>query len=145
MGEYGLMKAISLWNPYPYFILNGIKHYETRSWKTNYRGKIAIHACKKNDIQIQTIIKELSLLSGKLEDKEQFMKSLENVEYGKIICTADLVNCIEITPNFFKTLSASEKMVGDYRFGRFAWELENIQPIKPIPAKGGQRLWNWNY
>ena len=32
---------------------------------------------------------------------------------------------------------------GDFAPGRFAWLLENVQPCDPIPAKGHQRLWEW--
>jgi hypothetical protein len=38
------MKAISLWNPWAYAVPLGLKGVETRSWATNYRGPIAIHA-----------------------------------------------------------------------------------------------------
>jgi len=41
------MKAITLWQPWASLIACGAKKYETRSWYTNYRGKIAIHASKK--------------------------------------------------------------------------------------------------
>jgi hypothetical protein len=33
---------------------------------------------------------------------------------------------------------------GNYSEGRYAWILENIQPLpEPIPAKGAQGLWEW--
>ena len=38
------MKVLSLTEPYATLIKNGIKTIETRSWKTNYRGKLYIHA-----------------------------------------------------------------------------------------------------
>lgn len=44
------MKAISLWPPYASFIVAGLKRIETRSWKTSYRGPIAIHQTKGNYI-----------------------------------------------------------------------------------------------
>jgi hypothetical protein len=34
---------------------------------------------------------------------------------------------------------------GDYTLGRFAWMLEDTHRLKgPIPARGKQRLWNWD-
>ena len=41
------MKAISLWNPWAALIRCGAKTIETRSWSTQYRGQLAIHAAKK--------------------------------------------------------------------------------------------------
>lgn len=40
------MKVLSIREPWASIIINGYKEYEFRSWKTNYRGKILIHASK---------------------------------------------------------------------------------------------------
>lgn len=32
----------------------------------------------------------------------------------------------------------------DFRPGRFAWMLSDIQWIKPVPARGRQQLWEWS-
>lgn len=41
------MKTLSLWQPFAQAISLGIKKHETRGWKTDYRGPLAIHAAKK--------------------------------------------------------------------------------------------------
>ena len=38
------MKVITIKQPWATLIAEGIKKYEFRSWKTNYRGEIYIHA-----------------------------------------------------------------------------------------------------
>lgn len=38
------MKVLSIKEPFATLIKDGVKRYETRSWKTNYRGEIYIHA-----------------------------------------------------------------------------------------------------
>ena len=38
------MKVLSIKEPYATLICNGKKLIETRSWKTNYRGELYIHA-----------------------------------------------------------------------------------------------------
>lgn len=40
------MKVLSLTEPYATLIKEGYKKIETRSFKTNYRGKLYIHALK---------------------------------------------------------------------------------------------------
>ena len=40
------MKAITVWQPWATLLGTGQKHNETRSWRTNYRGEILIHAAK---------------------------------------------------------------------------------------------------
>ena len=39
-----IMKVLTIREPWATLIINGFKCYEFRSWKTNYRGKILIHA-----------------------------------------------------------------------------------------------------
>ena len=41
------MKVLSVKEPFATLITNGIKKIETRSWKTNYRGELFIHASGK--------------------------------------------------------------------------------------------------
>ena len=44
------MKALSLHQPWAWLVATGQKHYETRSWGTPYRGPLAIHAGKEQEI-----------------------------------------------------------------------------------------------
>ncbi len=41
------MKALTIWQPWASLLACGAKKYETRSWTTQYRGPIAIHAAAK--------------------------------------------------------------------------------------------------
>ena len=131
------LKAISLWQPYCSLIALGLKKYETRSWKTNHRGKLLI--CS----------------TAKLTKKQyqQYLKICNSVELpawneinfpcGKAIAVCDLVDCIPITPSFIKEQSETEIKSGDWEVGRYAWKLENIQPItEPFAVKGKQGLFN---
>lgn len=38
------MKAISIRQPWAWLIVNGIKDIENRTWSTNFRGRVLIHA-----------------------------------------------------------------------------------------------------
>ena len=61
------------------------------------------------------------------------------------IAVCDLTDCIEMTEEFIKQQTETEIICGDWQVGRFAWKLENVQPIDPpIPLKGQQGLWNVN-
>jgi hypothetical protein len=52
-----MIKAISLWQPWASFIPQGLKHYETRSWKTSYRGKLLICSTVENSKQYNEYLK----------------------------------------------------------------------------------------
>lgn len=41
------MKAVSLWQPWASAVAEGLKPIETRSWRTSYRGWLAIHAARR--------------------------------------------------------------------------------------------------
>ena len=67
------MKVLSIKEPFATLIANGLKKIETRSWKTNYRGEIFIHASGKslakeylnNDFVLE-IIKDLNMNYGNI-------------------------------------------------------------------------------
>lgn len=136
------MKALTVWNPYPYLIGYGYKHYETRCWGTSYRGEIAIHSAKKNDIDIEMLTRELLYWFNKNKDICNVLTMPQ--EHGAVICTVDLVDCILVDEKFVNGLSETEKLLGDYTIGRYAWKLKNVKMLdEPTPAKGQQRLWEW--
>ena len=42
------MKAFTVYQPYAFAIVAGLKHYETRKRRTSIRGRVAIHAGKQD-------------------------------------------------------------------------------------------------
>lgn len=117
------MKAITIQEPFATFILKGLKHIETRSWATHYRGPIAIHAGK-------------TMFSPIMPAQDYPLR-------GKVIATAILVDCVEMTSELISTIPNREKELGFYSVGRYAWILENVQPIDPKPARGYPGLWDY--
>lgn len=124
------MKVLTIKEPWATLIINGYKKYEFRSWKTNYRGKILIHA-------------GMSLEKGMLERFKDY-----NLEYekGAIIGEAEIVDCILVDEKLNKELMNINPIV----YGRsnhvevYAWKLENIKKYdKPIYIKGKLGLWNY--
>lgn len=125
------MKVLTVKEPWASLIKEGLKNYEFRSWKTNYRGKILIHA-------------------GKTIEKE-YVKRFEkyNLEYdkGRIVAEATLTDCILVTDEFENELLKINKDI--YRKSEhkrvYAWKLENIKKIdEKIYINGKLGLWNYN-
>ena len=129
------MKVISIKEPFATLIRNGDKKIETRSWKTNYRGELFIHASGKN-IAKEFLINDyvISLIDGL------------NMNYGNIICRGNLVDCVYMDERFLNSIKEDEKefKLGLYELGRYAWIFENVEPIYPIPAKGQLNIWNYD-
>lgn len=135
------MKAVSIWQPFPTLIIIGAKEYETRSWYTSYRGPIALHAAKK---PIKEVMRMISPETQHLMRETIFETRLEDLPLGAIVATAELVACHKITPTFVRQLSSYEIEFGDFSFGRYAWELQNVRALsEPIPAVGHQGFWDW--
>ena len=136
------MKALTLWQPWASLIAWGEKHYETRSWKTDYRGPLAIHASHRlteDQKYICSTLRVAKILSAHgIEDPIQ-------LALGCIVCVADLVEVIATEAWFQRrSIPYKETAFGNYGYGRFAWKLENVHVlIEPIPVKGGQGLWEW--
>lgn len=142
------MKIITLHQPYAALIALGYKQYETRSWSTQYRGTIAIHAAQKQTVNDDLLARIAYDSVGHLE--YSYLKSL-NYEYGKILCIAEITDCLtmveqnhpgRLDPTIdIRLISVPEKAVGDWQSGRYAWELKNVQALdEPIVYKGAQGL-----
>ena len=129
------MKVISIKEPFATLITNGTKKIETRSWKTNYRGETFIHASGKS------LAKEF-LTNDYVVD---LIKDMD-MNYGNIICRCNLVDCIYMDEEFLEYIkqNPTEYNVGEYKLGRYAWVMEDIEPIYPIPAKGKLNIWNFD-
>ena len=129
------MKVLSLIEPWATLIKEGKKLIETRSWYTSYRGELYIHASskkiKKNDAH--TI---------------ELLELIPNIPmgYGHILCKCKLVDCVYMDEEFLNHIrkDKQEFLCGEYSLGRYAWILEDVEPLQePIPAKGHLNIWNY--
>ncbi len=121
------MKVITLKQPWASLIASGIKEYEFRSWKTNYRGKLLIHA-------------------GCTVDKDIDRFNSLNLEYPKkrIVALVELVDCLKLDDELNKKIISENNIAygNKYREG-YAWKIKLIKKIdsdKEINGKLG--LWN---
>lgn len=126
------MKVLSLREPFASLIKEGVKKVETRSWKTNYRGEIYIHA---------------SITKAKNDERDLF-SLLQNTcfLYGHIICKCKLVDCVYMSKEYvneMKMKNPIEYKCGLYEEGRYAWILEKVEIINPIKASGQLGIWDY--
>ena len=127
------MKVITIKDPYASLIASGIKKYEFRTWKTNYRGELLIHAGVGKDLKA---IKE-------------FGKYNLNYSNGYIIAKAVLTDCIKVDNEFRKKLRQEnvlvyKNVIEDKSFNGYAFKLENVERIRPVFVKGKLSLWNYD-
>lgn len=156
------MKALTLTQPWATLIAIGAKRIETRSWRTDYCGPIAIHAAKGlADFPNEAAMWDLAL-------SEPFRAALTEGGYGNpgrlprgcVVAVAFLAGCRFVEgfranqPHRFTDgytastaewwLTEQEAAFGDYTPGRYAWLLADVRRLdEPIPARGALGLWDW--
>lgn len=131
------MKVITLIQPWATLVALGEKQIETRSWSTNYRGEIAIHAGKKIDKSVfdQPYYFEVFKKNGLTPD---------NIITSAIIATCKIKD-VKRTEDLKYRISIKELAFGNYEPNRYGWILEDLNCIEPIEGvKGMLGLWNYD-
>ena len=127
------MRVLSIREPFASLIASGDKKIETRSFKTNYRGELFIHASGK---KIDKSIVDNTFINNMIIDRK--------MQFGKIICRVKLVDCVYMDQEFINSIKdTKEYQLGLYKEGRYAWILDNVELIEPIIAKGRLNIWNY--
>lgn len=84
------MKVITIHQPWAWAIVSGYKDIENRAWKTDYRGKLAIHAgISKKSLSFLGIVKERTKVNN------------PELKFGSIIGTVDLIDIVQNHPSIW--------------------------------------------
>jgi len=135
------MRAISLHEPWATLVAIGAKRFETRTWRPEYRGPLAIHASKKftdSQRRLSSSVEFASpLLRAGILPSGGLVPTL-----GQVICVVDFAGAYETEYVFghggLVNPGSPEYKFGDYGPGRFVWDLRNVRRVKPFPWKGTQ-------
>ena len=122
------MKVLTLKQPWATLVSEGIKEYEFRSWKTNYRGKVLIHAGAGIDKKEMERFKDLNL---KYPSK-------------RIMAEVEIEDCLELDDKLNqKIISENNIAYGSKIRTGYAWKLKNVKKIKSSKEINGKLgLWN---
>jgi hypothetical protein len=125
-------KALTVTQPFASLIAAGVKQFETRSWSTNYRGLVLIHAAKNiwgNDsVRYAAELHRAGLLPAKMS----------KLPRGAIIAIAQLVDVIpsDLVPS-------DQLLTGPWSPAAYAWRLEAVVALpEPLPWRGRLSLWD---
>ncbi len=133
------MKAISLLQPWASLVVMGVKTIETRSWATQHRGIILIHASMGKAGNIFAMEKPF----------KKYIPDFKALPFGAIIGSVTITGLVPVThtglpENVMAQLTMEEKAFGDYSGGRFAWLLADaVKFEQPIPARGMLNVWDY--
>lgn len=139
------MKALTLTQPWATLVAIGAKAIETRSWRTTFRGPIAIHAAQGFPEEAEEIC-----------HKDPFRSVLNaagihrtgELPRGAIVAVAVLLDCWQFDWGSAERIPISglypphEISFGDLSPGRWGFKLANVRALTtPIPARGMLGLW----
>jgi hypothetical protein len=146
--EVGVVKGISLWQPWASAMAVGAKGNETRHWPTNHRGPTIIHAAKRRVATDLHYLNAFACWNG-------IFRRIGEMPFGALVAVGNLVDCVptnSLTLGDIDNLRThpdeplypwKERDMGDYSLGRFAWIFEDVKPLpKPVPFKGAQGFFN---
>jgi hypothetical protein len=121
------MKALSFRQPWAELVLQGRKTMDLRTYTTQYRGRIAIHAS-------QTVEAESAHRHG---------FEPEALDSGALVGTVELVEVIPLDEAAYEAHREEHLAGRGYREGMFGWLLARPERLpQPIPARGRTNLFN---
>lgn len=139
------MKVLSLTQPWASLVALEEKRIETRSWRTSYRGPIAIHASRGFPLDCR----ELGRREPFLSVLARYGLAANNLPLGAILCTTSIEDCVAAekvleAPCYYSE-HVHEIAFGDYGPGRFGLILGSVTRtfVPPVPARGSLGLWEW--
>lgn len=125
------MKVLTIRQPWASLIMAGLKEYEFRSWKTNYRGELLIHAGKTIDKEAERRLKK-------------YLPDVLPTE--QILGKVELIDCTKVTPQFLDELrKVNPEIYAKSMFKEeYAWNVKVLEKFdEPIETKGKLGLWNY--
>lgn len=141
------MRVLTLTQPWASLVALGLKRVETRSWGTNYRGEVLIHASAERGrvpraaratLRAQT----MPYRGVSFERSAALAAALDHDgPYGVALCVSRLEACDVMTPESIHKETELERLLGGWAPGRFAWGLGPPEPLsEPMPLVGGLGL-----
>ena len=123
----GLTKALSLKQPFAWLIANGYLMVDDRTWGTQYRGPVLIHASKGLYKEYYDYLKSNTDIPLPAKDK---------LEYGGVVGIANLVLCCR--PGELPEGSSREQRAhfGGVHQKSFGFLFEQATPLALMPCRG---------
>jgi hypothetical protein len=135
-----ILKAVSILQPWAVLILAGAKRFETRGWHTAHRGPLAVHAGRRLSRAARALCRRepvAGLLRGAGWPDPDLLPR------GVVLGTVELVACRRVEELPPEALTDTERALGDFRPGRWAWEFRDPR-LLPLPVAARGRLGIFN-
>lgn len=133
-----IYRALTVKQPWASLLVAGIKTIENRSWTTNYRGPLAIHAGQGVERNARAMI-ERSLGWPLAEDDVERYRLGETLPAGAIVGVVELLDVVPVE-------QVTAPIDQPWRIGPYCWLVRPLREYAPremprLPGKLG--LWHW--
>jgi hypothetical protein len=134
--------------PWASLVAIGENSIETRSWGTQHRGPLVIHAAKgfprdARELCVASPYRQVLARHG--------YPDASTLPLGAIIAVGELADVMKFTRTSLREVRARaragelpphEADFGDFSAGRYGWVLEKVRALpQPIPVRGMLGLW----
>lgn len=115
-----MFTALSIRQPWTELILQGRKTIEVRTWSTQYRGELWLHAGTRPDKKML----------------QRFGLAAEDLTFGALVGKCELYDCIEFTPEIWDLWRTQHLNEGPLERRQYAWILRKPIRVQSRPWKG---------
>ena len=93
------MKTISIKQPWASLIVHGIKDIENRTWRTNFRGRVLIHAAGFHGRKFSVNLTDAQTKAAFATIAKETM--FGNMPFGAIVGSVEIVDCVINHPSIW--------------------------------------------
>lgn len=122
MSDHRTGLALSIRQPWAWLIIYGHKDIENRTWRTDVRGWVGIHASKTYDVQGDEWVRE--------NFPDIILPPREEIQQGGIVGRARVIDCVgESASRWF--------------FGPYGFQFLGAEPLAFMPMRGRLGFFRW--
>ncbi len=126
------MKALSIRQPYAWAIVAGYKPVENRDWPTRFRGRVLIHAGKREITEdVASVVRTVAVQTGRTDAEvmREYGDHLLAGGLGAIVGAATITDCVQ-------------SMDSEWFYGLHGFVMADPKAIRPVPCKGALSFFN---
>jgi len=128
------MKALTVLQPWAQLLMVGGKRHEIRTWKTNYRGPLFIHAGLTFTQAARARCARAPLRALLAQAGIHYSADLPR---GALLGTITLEDCVPTEQFLYTGAAGCDGSMADFQPGRWAWIMSNPQLLEaPFPYRG---------
>lgn len=117
------MKCLSMYQPYAWMVANGHTDIDDRSWPSNHRGDLAIHASKTFEPHYYAYVKYQLGID---------IPPPEELEYGGVVAIVGMIDCLP--PGTVTNVPHDRRAHGGPHCYGFVFE--NVRKLDFVPCRG---------